>query len=605
MAGTATAEPQTRPVRRRKVRKTREPQGLRAIVSRIRPVEAEALLLLALFGFAMIMRWPNLMRLPHFTDEIGEIRYLLQIYRGESFPLTAQVKYFGPVHHYIVALCFWLFGPSITLPRTIVCVIGALTVAMTYLIGRELGGWRLGLLGGALLATLPQHIVVNSHVAWANATTPIYATICCYAILRAVRALPMPDTTGGLPPAGRRFRAAGGWLLLCGLSFGLMLQTHVGTVVLGPAIGGTFLLALWRTRTARILRTPWPYLAPLLALLAYSPVIIENARSGFAGYYRARGRDYAFVADPSTDTYFYNLRNLLYEMARMISNPFRTPARMLDYFTSPYMLIAVALALLGLVLLARRGQILPALATLITALAMPYFNHAYGVDGDRYLLTGRYIAFLLPLLTIAIGAGALALATLALRAIPQRPPRGVSLRTVAAVVPVALMLALILYPIIPLRRYYTYESSVDPDNASFLDTVAFVNSVRGGGAPVLIGPLFYKVDLKDGADARDILDVLLTLDGVPHQVLQDPRTELPQIAAGIDPNDVAAQPIVIMMRDECFPIREEVPLLRLSGRYRLRELYWTAPSYYGVYRYTPGLAQGASCLPASGPTPGD
>jgi len=492
LAGTATAEPQARPVRRRKVRKTRGPQGLRAIIARVRPVEAEALLILALFGFALLMRWPNLMRLPHFTDEIGEIRYLLQIYRGERFPLTAQVTYFGPVHHYLVALCFWLFGPSITLPRTIVCVIGALTVAMTYLIGRELGGWRLGLLGGALLATLPQHIVVNSHVAWANSTTPIYATICCYAILRAVRALPALVLAGAAPPSGRRFRAAGGWLLLCGLVFGLMLQTHVGTVVLAPAIGGTFLFALWRTRAWSILRTPWPYLAPLLTILAYSPVIIENARSGFAGYYRARGRDYAFVADPSTDTYFYNLRNLLYEVARMISNPFRTPARTLDYFTSPYMLIAVALALLGLVLLARRGQILPALATLITALAMPYFNHAYGVDGDRYLVTGRYIAFLLPLLTIAIGAGAIALMTLALRAIPQHPPRGVALRTLAAIVPVALLLALILYPIIPLRRYYTYESSVDPDNASFLDTVAFVNSVRGTRAPVLIGPLFYQ-----------------------------------------------------------------------------------------------------------------
>ena len=601
LAGTATAEPQTRPVRR-KVRKKRQPQGVRAIVARIRPAEAEALLLLALFGFALIMRWPNLMRLPHFTDEIGEIRYLLQIYRGENFPLTAQVTYFGPVHHYLVAICFWLFGPSIALPRTIVCVIGALTVAMTYLIGRELGGWRLGLLGGALLATLPQHIVVNSHVAWANSTTPIYATVCFYAILRAGRALPAP--AGAAPPA-RHFRAAGGWLLLCGLVFGLMLQTHVGTIVLAPAIGGTLLVALWRTRGWRLLGIPWPYLAPLLTVLAYSPVIIENARSGFAGYYRARGRDYAFVADPSTDTYVSNLRNLLYEVARMISNPFRTPARLLDYFTSPYMLIAVALALLGLTLLARRGQILPALATLITALTMPYFNHAYGVDGDRYLVTGRYIAFLLPLLTIAIGAGALALATLALRAIPRRPARGVPLRTVAAVGSVALMLALILYPIIPLRRYYTHESGLDPDNASFLDTVAFVNSVRGTRAPVLIGPLFVKVDLKDGADALDILDILLTLDGVPHRVLKDPRTELPQIAAGIDPRDTAAQPIVIMMRDECFPIREEVPLLRLSGRYRLRELYWASPSYYGVYRYTPGLAPGASCLPASGPTPGD
>lgn len=605
MAGTATVGPPIQQRQRHKVRQTRRPRGLRAVLARVRPVEAEALAILALFSFALIMRWPNLMRLPHFTDEIGEIRWLLQIYRGEAFPLTAQVTYFGPVHHYLVAFCFWLFGPSVALPRTIVCVIGALTVAMTYLIGRELGGWRIGLLGGALLATLPQHIVVNSHVAWENSTTPLYATFCYYTILRAARALPRPATAVIPPQSEHSFRTAGRWLLLCGLCFGLLLQTHVGTIVLVPALAATFGLALRRTRAWRIFRTPWPYLAPLLTLLAYSPVLIENARTGFAGYYRARGRDYAFVADPTTNTYLYNLRNLLYELARMISNPFRMPERALHYFTSPYMLIAIALALLGLGILLWRGQILPILAVAITSLAMPYFNHAYGVDGDRYLLTGRYIAFLLPLLAIAVGTGALALAGYALRAIPRRNWHRIDLRTAAAIVPALLIIALILYPIIPLRRYYTHESQLDPDNATFLDTLAFVKSVRGTRAPVLIGPLFVKVDLKDGAEALDILDILLTLDGIPHQILRDPRIEIPQIAAGIDPHDIAAQPIVIMMRDECFPIREEVPLQRLSGRYRLRELYWNSPSYYGVYRYAPGLPPGDRCLPAGGSTPGD
>ena len=145
MAGTATAEPKTarRPAGGPKARsRAKRRRGFRSYLAVVRPVEAEALLMLALFGFAMIMRWPNLMRLPHFTDEIGEIRWTLGILSGEHFPLTAQVKYFGPVHHYIVALCFWIFGPSLTLPRTIVCVIGALTVVLTYLIGREVNVLR-------------------------------------------------------------------------------------------------------------------------------------------------------------------------------------------------------------------------------------------------------------------------------------------------------------------------------------------------------------------------------------------------------------------------------------------------------------------------------
>ena len=632
MVGATTAEPKSRrggTVERTPARQRR--RGFRALLSRVRPVEAEALLILALFGLAMLTRWPYLLRLPHFTDEIGEIRWALRIYNGEAFPLTAQVQYFGPLHHYLLALCLWIFGPSMTLPRALVCIIGALTVAMTYLIGRELGGWRPGALGAAFLATLPQHIVVNSHVAWENSTTPFYATLCFYTVLRAVRALPPPrpqialidggaDEAALSPAPPGAFTPAARWLILCGFCFGLLLQTHVGTIVLAPALVGALAFALWRERSWGLMRSPWLYPAPFATILAYSPVLIANLLNGMVGFRRARGRDYAFVADPTANTYVYNLRSLLYALVRMISNPFRTPERALHYLTSPYMLIVVALAILGLIVLARRGQPLPLLATICTALTMPYFNHAYGIDGDRYLLTGRYIAFLLPPLMIAVAAGALALVEVGTRNAERgmrtwltRRPRSLQEtnsafrvpRSALSLVPALLILILVLYPIIPLRRYYTHESRLDPDNAAFLETVRFVNSVRGTDAPVLLGPRFVRIDLKDGATALDILDILLTLDGVPHRIVDDPGTEIARIAEPIDPANVAAQPIVIMMRDECFPIRETAPLLRLSGRLRLRELYWDSPSYFGVYRYMRDLPPGGRCLPTGGATPGD
>ena len=96
------------------------------------------LLVLALFGAALFARWPYLLRLPHFTDEIGEIRWAFTILRGEQFPLTGQVKYFGPLQHYLLAASMWLFGPAIILPRLLICIIGGLTVVLTYLLGREL-----------------------------------------------------------------------------------------------------------------------------------------------------------------------------------------------------------------------------------------------------------------------------------------------------------------------------------------------------------------------------------------------------------------------------------------------------------------------------------
>ncbi len=598
----------TRPPRNARPRpaKRRQRTIFQQIAARTRPQEAEALLILILFGFALLMRWPNLMRLPHFTDEIGEIRWTWQIYTGQHFPLTAQVKYFGPIHHYLLALCFGVFGPSVTLPRTLVCIIGALTVALTYLIGRELGGWKVGAVGAALLATLPQHIVVNSHVAWENSTTPFYATLCYYTLLRAIRALPPTPARDN-----RSFWPTGRWLLLCAFCGGLMLQTHLGTILLAPALLGALGYALYRQQYWQLLRTPWPYLSLLVALVAYSPVLIDNLRAGMAGFQRAKGRDYAYVADPTLGTYLYNLRNLCYELARMISNPFRTPERALHYFTSPYMLIAVVLALLGLGLLIRRHQPLPLLAIFFTAAIMPYYNHAYGVDGDRYLLTGRYVAYLLPLLTIATATGALALATAVVH-LGQRfltPGKG-SLRAwwraAWIALPAGLILLLILYPIIPLRRYYTHEGQNDPDNATFLETIQIVRQARGtGNAPVLIGPLFEKVDLKDGATALEILDILLTLDGIPHTTLTDPAQQIAQIGDPINPDDILAQPIIIMMRDQCIPIRETAPMLRISERLRLRELYWELPSYYGVYRYMRDLPLGDRCFPAGGATAGD
>ncbi len=68
----------------------------------------------------------------------------------------------------------------------------------------------------------------------------------------------------------------------------------------------------------------------------------------------------------------------------------------------------------------------------------------------------------------------------------------------------------------------------------------------------------------------------------------------------LDPTDREALPLVVMPRDRCWPLREELPLQRLSDTLILNELY----RYYGVYRYAPG-GQPAGCLPASGPTPGD
>ncbi len=601
---------------RQKARK-RQARGWRAVVSRLRPAEVEALILLALFGLALLVRWPYLLRLPHFTDEMGEVRWALSIWRGEQFPLTAQETYLGALHAYILAAGLWLFGPSVALPRVIVCVIGALTVACTYLLGRELAGRPVGLLAAALLLTLPQHILVNSHVAWQNSTTPLYTTVALWAFAkswvvgRESREGMQNSRSDSLPPTALtthdpRPMASLPWFTLAGFAFGLALETHPGVVVLAPALVLAFGWRLWRARAWGALRSAGPWAGLVAALVGVGPLLFYNLTRGLVGVERVqRSRGYAFESDHSLGSYLRNLKNLLLELARMLSDPFHIPERALAYLASPQLVLVVALCLGGLVLLLRRGQPLPALALLCTALAMPYFNHAYGVDGDRPIVTGRYVAFLLPPLLIAVAVGALALLGWVMRRLEPRLRRGGSGLLLARAGAGALLAALVLYPLLPLGRYYPEEAARDPANATFMETLRVIEAARGPGTPVLLDRNgLINVDLRDGASAFDILDVLLTLDRVPHTVTRTPGDDAQRLAAAVAPGDTAALPLVIMMRDECWPLRDRVPLQRVSGRLILRELYPTVPSYYGVYRYAaPG--QPGGCLPPGGATPGD
>src|SRR5215207_9924376 len=125
-------------------------------------VEWWPLLVLAVVAFAV--RWPNLWYVPQFTDEVFDAQVSYGIWEGKR-PLIGVNAYTGAFHYYVQAGLFWLFGPSIYLPRLLVLVLGVGAVLATGLLGRELGrraardddpasrrvgGWIGALVGGGL-----------------------------------------------------------------------------------------------------------------------------------------------------------------------------------------------------------------------------------------------------------------------------------------------------------------------------------------------------------------------------------------------------------------------------------------------------------------------
>ncbi|CAN5346386.1 glycosyltransferase family 39 protein [soil metagenome] len=73
----------------------------------------------------------------------------------------------------------------------------------------------------------------------------------------------------------------GRWWLAAGLFGGLALLSKYTAIFLAPAILAFLLVPPWRTRW---LRSPWPWLAVIAALLVFSPVLVWNSQQGWASF---------------------------------------------------------------------------------------------------------------------------------------------------------------------------------------------------------------------------------------------------------------------------------------------------------------------------------
>src|SRR4051794_4142666 len=147
---------------------------------------AEVVLVVALVLLAAAVRWPNLNILPPYTDETEESLRAWAIAQGQLRALTNVDAYVGALWSYVVAGGVRILGRSPEVPRLLSLVAGAMTVAATYLLGRQLHGVLVGALAAFLLAVSAAHILVNSHVSWSNCATPLFTTLAIWLLVRAL-----------------------------------------------------------------------------------------------------------------------------------------------------------------------------------------------------------------------------------------------------------------------------------------------------------------------------------------------------------------------------------------------------------------------------------
>lgn len=474
------------------------------------------LVLAAVLALAALARLPALQLIPHLTDETGEVLYARAILAEGQRPLVHTDAYNGAFWAYLMAGWLHLMPDDVAAPRLLSLALGLATVlaALALAAALALPSRRLmaALLGGSLMATAFTPALVNSRVAWSNSSTPLWCALSALFLLRAVRR------------EADDAEAALSWLG-AGLLGGLALQSHPSAIVFLLGLGLWLLLGGGRWRW---LGRAGPWLALLAALLAYAPVIVHNLRDGLKTLEEARSSsNWAAGQGGAAAVLAAGLqlgRSLVGGFGPEGQAAAGLPSRLMaGLWAGAYLLAALRLALVpggGPAAdgqgadpspRAQPGRGLPLALLLAAGLGLPAFNRNWAG-----FLESRYLGFLLPFLTAAMGvwlAGQLA---------PQGGGGSVldrgALRRRAAL-PILGAAFLIGLPLVMGWLQVRGAMDLQMDNRRLLSMLDQARAAQARGAALWVDRELKPVRWPAGGHPRRAVEYLLTMAGLPFEEL--------------------------------------------------------------------------------------
>jgi 4-amino-4-deoxy-L-arabinose transferase-like glycosyltransferase len=187
--------------------------------------------------------------------------------------------YLGPLYYYMMAFPLLIANFSPVGPAVQIALLGIITVAFTWWVGRTCFNKWAGAVTAGLYAISPT-IIVYSRSSWNPNIMPFFALICIWAVWKVWR--------------DKNFC----WLPILGVSFAFVLQSHYLGLLLAPTLfifWVAALLGIWRTDRRRVFVKD-SLIGLVLFLFLMSPLAVFDARHNFINF-RAM---YTFFAERQT-----------------------------------------------------------------------------------------------------------------------------------------------------------------------------------------------------------------------------------------------------------------------------------------------------------------
>ena len=192
-------------------------------------------------------------------DEGRDVRIVRDLLHGNLVFIGPQTSvgnmYLGPLYYYLIAPALFLSGLNPVGPAIMIAIIGTITVALVWYVGKSWFGSSTGLIAAMLYALSPV-TVIYSRSSWNPNPMPLFALICVFSIYQVWQ------------------KQKYAYLLITATSFAFVLQMHYLGLLLAPVLI-TFWLLSFRKNCRFILYTLYSI---LIFLLLMSPLVLFDLR---------------------------------------------------------------------------------------------------------------------------------------------------------------------------------------------------------------------------------------------------------------------------------------------------------------------------------------